>query len=127
MNVSTRLNLGLLFARVPLGLYFLLAGYAKIFKTGIANFVDFGMKNLPAFLPPTLGKAYLYALPFVECLVGLMVILGFFGRVGALIKALILISILMAMGVTDQGKPFHSNVILLGLALLLALVGPGGI
>jgi uncharacterized membrane protein YphA (DoxX/SURF4 family) len=124
MNTPAKANIGLFLARVPLGLYFLIAGYCHV-RSGLTSFVDGGMTHLPAWLPPNIGKTYLYALPFVEFGVGLFVTVGLLTRFSALVKALILTSILIAMGGIDPGKPFHTNVILLGLALLLALLGGG--
>src|SRR5262245_47344936 len=126
MNTPTKANIGLLLARVPLGLFFLIAGYVHI-HNGLGAFVDSGMTHLPAWLPPNVGKAYLYALPFVEFGVGLFVAVGLMTRLSALVKALILVSILIALGGIEPGKPFHTNIILLGLALLLALLGGGEI
>jgi uncharacterized membrane protein YphA (DoxX/SURF4 family) len=124
MNTPAKANIGLFLARVPLGLYFLIAGYCHI-RSGLASFVDGGMAHLPAWLPPNIGKLYLYMLPFVEFGVGLFVTVGLLTRFSAFVKALILTSILIAMGGIDPGKPFHMNIILLGLALLLALLGGG--
>jgi len=125
MSASTRANIGLFLARIPLGLLFLFAGYMKIAKIGVGNFVSSASKNVPAWLPHELGSIYLHALPFVEFAVGLFVIVGFFTRTSAFIMSLILISILIATGVkTDQG-PFSTNFIFLGLSLLLMLMGGG--
>jgi len=125
MSTSTRLNLGLLLARLPLGGLFLMAGLMKITgEGGVGGFVSGSMKSIPSFLPHALGKGYLYALPFVELITGGMVLLGIFTRVNALVQALILTSIIIAMGING---PLVSNVPLLGSALLFALVGGGEI
>ena len=126
MSTPTKANIGLLLARVPLGLFFLIAGYSHI-SGGLSAFVDSGMTHLPAWVPPTLGKMYLYSLPFVEFGVGLFVAVGLLTRLSAFVKALILISILIALGGIEPGKPFHTNIVLLGLALLIALLGGGEI
>jgi thiosulfate dehydrogenase [quinone] large subunit len=125
MSASTRANIGLFLARLPLGALFLCAGYMKIAKMGVGNFVFSASKNIPAWLPHELGSIYLHALPFAEFLVGLFVIVGFFTRTSGLIMSLILISNLIAMGAkTDQG-PFSTNFIYLGLSLMLMLMGGG--
>jgi len=126
MSTPTKANIGLLLARVPLGLFFLIAGYMHI-AGGLNAFVDSGMTHLPAWLPPTVGKMYLYSLPFVEFGAGLFVAVGLMTRASAFIKALILASILVALGGIEPGKPFHTNIILLGLAILIALLGGGEI
>jgi thiosulfate dehydrogenase [quinone] large subunit len=121
MSSTTRLNLGLLLARLPLGLLFFLAGLAKI-TGGVASFVSESAKTVPSYVPPVLGRGYLYALPFVELITGAMIVLGLFTRVNALIQVLILFSIILALGVEGV---LRTNIVLLGLAMLLALVGAG--
>jgi uncharacterized membrane protein YphA (DoxX/SURF4 family) len=124
---SASVNLGLLLVRLPFGLFFLLAGVSKI-RGGISNFVEHAGKMTPAWLPQLLGSAYLHALPFAEILTGLMVMLGLLTRVAGVLQTLMLISIIIALGgvkpVPNTG-PFHFNAIYLGIALMLALVGPG--
>ena len=127
MSPSTRANIGLFLARLPLGALFLCAGYMKIAKMGVGNFATSASKNIPAWLPHEMGNAYLHALPFAEFLVGLFVLVGFFTRSSALIMSLILISILMAMGVRDERTVFSTNFIYLGLSLLLMLMGGGAV
>ena len=123
MSSNTKLNFGLFIARVPLGLLFVMAGLGKITgKDGVGGFVSAQMKHLPTFVPPALGKGYLYALPFVELITGTMIVLGVFTRFSALIQALILTSIIVAMGIEGT---LRANVVLLGLAMMLALVGGG--
>jgi len=125
MSTSTKSNIGLFLARIPLGLLFLLAGYMKVVKIGVGTFAADSMKHLPVWMPQELGKVYLYALPFVEFAVGLFLIVGLLARTSAFVASLILVSILIAMGLIEPGKPFATNVILLGLALLLSLLGAG--
>ena len=122
-------SLGLLLARLPLGLYFLLAGVGKIINVGVKNFVSEHLGLAKDIMPEALARAYLYAVPFAEVLVGLLVVIGFYTRPVAAVMALMLIS--FTIGTTGiawnlgGGPPFNSNLILLGMALLLALVGPG--
>ncbi len=122
-------NLGLLLARLPVGALFAYAGFFKIAKMGVANFVSKSAGTIPGFLPTPLGRAYLYALPFVELAVGVLIVLGWFTRAAGLIASLILISIMIAVtGVkSEAGGPFHNNVIVLGVTLMLFFAGPGAI
>lgn len=122
-------NLGLLIARLPLGVMFFYAGQMKIFTMGVRAFVNMSSGSIPSFLPLPIGKAYLYALPYVELLIGTLIIIGLFARTAGLIATLVLISIMIAVtGVKDpQGGPFNLNVVLLALALLVLLTGPGAI
>jgi uncharacterized membrane protein YphA (DoxX/SURF4 family) len=126
MNSSKSLSLGLLLARLPLGAYFLLAGYGKVFKGSLSDFVNKSMSLMPSFMPESLGRAYLYALPFAEMLAGATLILGLFTRVGALLASLLLISIVIAQTITGGVGPFHHGIVFLGASLLLLLAGGGG-
>ena len=82
--------------------------------------------KVPSFVPQGFGSFYLHALPFVELLTGLMVIIGLLTRVAGVVQALLLISFMIAMGVKPAAGPFHYNFVFLGIALMLALIGPGG-
>jgi len=126
-NCCTARDIGLLVARLPIGLFFLIAGYQKIFKMGPRGFAEKAGGTIPAWLPHSLGHTYLLLLPFAEFLVGLMVTLGLLGRIGATLMALILLSITIAVtGIADpKGGPFETNLVLLGLAAGLAFTGPG--
>jgi putative oxidoreductase len=117
-------DLGLLLARVPFGLFFLLAGVGKI-RGGIGNFVAHASGQVPSWLPANMGHAYLHALPFVEITTGLLAIIGLFTRAIGAIQALMLISFMIAAGIKPPAGPFHFNFVFVGIALMLALVGPG--
>jgi uncharacterized membrane protein YphA (DoxX/SURF4 family) len=133
--ISRQFDWALLFARVPFGIYFWLAGYNKIAGVGVGNFVSSNVDNAAQFMGPLLGKAYLTALPFVELLVGLALIAGVFTRTAAVIAMLMLVSFIMATGglklnmakIADAGggEPFSKNVIFATLAIAIALLGPG--
>ena len=73
------------------------------------------------------GKAYLYAVPWAELLVGILLLVGFVTRFTALITALMLLSFMMAVtGWKDpQGGPFNSSVAYFAVALALMFLGPG--
>jgi putative oxidoreductase len=117
---------GLLIERIPIGLYFAIAGCNKI-AGGVGGFVAKASGMIPPWLPTPLGRAYLYALPWMEVLTGVLMILGLFGRATAIVMSLILISISIAVtGIFGKGGgPFDPNLILLGLTIGLALTGPG--
>jgi putative oxidoreductase len=121
---STPVNLGLLLVRIPVGLFFFLAGYGKI-SGGVEKFVSAVISHVPSFMPERLGSMYLHALPFVELLTGVMIVLGAFTRVAAAVQALMLISFMLAMGIKPPSGPFHYNFVFLGVALMLVLIGPG--
>lgn len=122
-------NVTLLLARVAMGTYFLLAAFTK-FSGGVRAFVNKSSGTLPAFLPPELGKAYLFMLPTVEMIVGVAVVVGFYTRTAASLMALMLLSFVIAIGInfTMEKAPFFSpNLIYLTLALLLMSSGAGKI
>jgi uncharacterized membrane protein YphA (DoxX/SURF4 family) len=122
---KTNADVGLLAARVPLGVYFALAGFAKI-RMGVGSFVSGSLGSVPSFMPEVLGKAFLYTLPFAELIVGACLVIGLVGRIAALLATLMLISFTIAVtGLKDEPKPFHANLVFLGIALALALIGPG--
>jgi putative oxidoreductase len=119
------INLGLLLARIPLGAFFLKVGLMK-FQMGVSTFVEKSSDTVPHWLGMPLGRAYLHALPFAEVIVGGLLILGLLGRPIATIASLILISIIIAAtGIFGPGGSLHTNIVLLGVALALALIGPG--
>ena len=129
MNSRPSTDLGLLLLRLPIGALFVFAGWIKIFKMGVGNFVEGSMKFVPPYLPPAVGKGYLYAVPFAELLVGICLLLGFATRAIGLITALMLVSFMMAVtGWKDpQGGPFNLSVAYCCVALALMLLGPGRI
>ncbi len=129
LNSSASASLGLLLARVPLGAYFLIAGFSKFTgKGGVGGFVGSATDLLPSYVPTPAGQMYLYALPLVEVLVGAMLVLGALTRLGGLLASLMLVSFLLAFGQLRHPElPFQPNVIFLGVALLVLLSGAGAV
>ena len=135
MLSAARLNLALFLARVPLGAYFAIGGYNKIFGAGVRAFADGSMKMLPTWVPPDFGRPYLTALPFVELASGIFLIVGLLVRTFSFLQSLLLISFIIAMksgysiahvpGSQADGSPFDKNIVFLGLALCLTLLGSG--
>ncbi len=140
------LQLSLLLARLALGFYFAFAGWGKVrgeltddsgaFANDLGSFYRGPFATLqPAWLPDVLAAPYGYALPWIELLLGVALILGLYGSLVALLIALVLLSILIALALGGQAfvfqkafaspGPYHANVTYLALALLLALIGPG--
>lgn len=121
------LSIGLLLLRLPLGAYMFMAGFNKIFKVGVGEFARGSLSLAPSALPDAVNRAYLHALPFAELLVGALLLLGLFTRYAALVNVMLLVSILVATGITGGTGPFHHATMFLGASLMLALVGPGRI
>jgi uncharacterized membrane protein YphA (DoxX/SURF4 family) len=133
MRTSQLIDIALLLNRISLGLLFLLAGVRKLIPTVEAGlwekwngFAGYVASQAP--LHEALGKAYGFALPPVEILAGLLLIIGLFSRVSAVVIALMLLSFIIAMGIAwwpVEGAAYDKNVIYFTLALLLAAAGAG--
>ncbi len=121
-------NVALLLARVALGTTFILAGYSK-FAGGVHGFVNEHAKSIPQFLPPELGKAYLFMLPSIELISGVALVVGFYTRTAAFLMSLLLISFSIAVSGVGSAKPpsLDKNMVFLGLALVLMSTGGGQI
>jgi uncharacterized membrane protein YphA (DoxX/SURF4 family) len=122
-------HLGLLLVRVPLGLLFCIRGYQKLATIGLAGFVSAHVKQVPRYVPAWFPSVYLHTLPFAEMALGALVIVGLLTRVSGFLLSLLLISFLMIFGGYDTAGtwPFSPNFFFLGIALLLLLVGSGGL
>ncbi|HZL37886.1 MAG TPA: DoxX family protein [Tepidisphaeraceae bacterium] len=127
LKTDNSISLGLLLARLPMGLFFLLAGYAK-YSHGVGSFVSKYGGAMPGWAPPEAGNFYMHAIPYLEVIVGILLIVGFLTRLCGLVGALMVLSYMIAVtGVRDASLPFHPNSIYLGLLLMVFLVGPGRI
>ena len=129
LRSQSSINLGLLLARLPVGALFLTAGYKKIFSMGVDKFVAMASQTgrVPSGVPHQWVDMYLHAVPYLEITVGLLVVLGLFGRVGGLIGSLMIVTFIIgATGLSDANLPFTPNLIYLAAMLLVLLVGPGG-
>ena len=115
-------NLGLLLARIPLGLYFALAGYAH-FKT--QNFATQYVAALPTWMPPEAGKGYSSVLPFLEMAIGGLLILGLTTRVGGLLAACVTGMVVAAAGFRLYPDAGHQMLVMFGLSVLLLCLGGG--
>lgn len=128
-------SLVILLNRLSLGLYFAIAGWGKLlgeFRNGFGSFYrDDSFQGLqPRWLPDFAALPYGYALPWLELILGVLLVIGLFGRLAAVGVALTLLSIALAVVSSgtffDGPGPFHHSAILLTLAIMLALIGPGG-
>jgi len=121
-------GLGMLLARVPIGVMFFLFGYAK-WKGGVDNFVSQYSDKLPAWGPHDWGMHYLQAIPYAEMAVGALLVIGFVTRLTGLVGALMVASFTYAVTGWRISQPFniHSNLVYIGLLLAIFLVGPGRI
>jgi uncharacterized membrane protein YphA (DoxX/SURF4 family) len=82
--------------RIGLGGVFVIAGYGKL--CGIDVFVE--AVKLYGILPDSLSTAYGSTLPFVEFIVGVLLILGVFLRISAGVSILSTVSFVIAKSIT---------------------------
>ncbi|MUV14038.1 DoxX family protein [Noviluteimonas gilva] len=124
MNQNTQNDLGRLILRVVLGLLILLHGIAKL-RGGMGGIVGLVESHgLPGFLG--------YGVLIGEVLAPLMLIAGFYARIGALLVAA---NMLFAFALVHMGEIGHLNGqggwalelqgMFLFTAIALALLGPG--
>jgi len=129
-NCEAGPSLGLLFARLPLGLSLAHTGFRKIYDTGVENWVSDHMGQVPSYLPPHLGNLYLHAVPYVEVALGALLVLGLLSRVSGMLTALMLVSFAMATHQfvdTTLNLPFKEPVVYGCFALIVLFAGPGKI
>lgn len=123
-------SLALLLNRVAMGLFFLMAGVGKI-RGGVGNFVNDSFKKLqPDWLPDWVAAPYAWSLPFLEIVLGAMLMIGLLTRITASVICLMILSFTIAIavnvGITNHGSgPFSANVVMITLTFLLAVVGSG--
>ncbi len=127
-NAGAAAGIVLLLNRVALGAYFLLAGIAKV-RGGLDGWMTGYKSMMPAWLPGWVGVPYGWFIPFGEVILGAMLIIGLFTRTTALIITAMIGSFTLALlqggKFFDGPGPFHTNVILITLGLLLAMAGAG--
>jgi uncharacterized membrane protein YphA (DoxX/SURF4 family) len=97
-------------------------------KGGVEAFVNHASTLIPSWVPSNFGQMYLKSLPYLEIVLGGLLILGALTRLVSALLVLMLISFSIALGgVSGEklGLPFHPNVIYLGLAAALVFCGGG--
>ena len=125
----------ILLSRILVGMYFLLAGVAKVkgeFANGLGAFYTHGFKPLqPWFLPDFVAVPMGYLLPWLEIIFGLLFVIGLLTRASAVVLSLMLISFTMALIMANNSVagggpgPFHSNILLACICLIVLAAGPG--
>jgi putative oxidoreductase len=123
---SAAVSLGLLALRVPMGVYFILAGWYKVRTLGVAKFVESQSEVAARYMPEKFAHMYLNALPYAEIALGVMLVVGLLTRFVGLVMTLLLVSFTIAVTkVYHETLPFQPNVIYIGVALAILLCGPG--
>ena len=117
-------SLGPFFVRVPLGLYLFIAGYRKF------SAPDDFLEAVRSFhlLPDHLAVLYGVVLPYAEMLSGFLLFFGFMTTLAAAIGSLVLLSVVVAFGLTPQDSPvFNKDIIILAACMSLLATGAGAI
>ena len=115
----------ILFARLVLGLIFLLAGIYKVFELGPAGharkwFLPFSDTFLPVWSLWAVGVT----IPFVELVAGGLLVLGLRVRAALLALGAVLVVVTFGHLLHDPLYPFHEHVIPRLALLLFVLVMP---
>ena len=132
-------QVGLFLTRAALGGFLLLAGWGKAageLDQGVGSFYKESFQGMaPGWLPGWFGTPYGYALPWLELLVGGMLVLGLFTRFFAIGGFLILTSITAAavsangsitgLAKGAPGPPFNTTYIQAAVYFLLIFTGAG--
>ncbi len=129
LRSSWLLDPSLLLSRVTLGSYVLSAGWEKVeaeLSNGLGTFITIaGFQDRAAILPPAFAAPFGYAWPWLEVTFGVLLIIGIFGRVPAIVNATMLGMISFLLVFTGEVFPRHHAIVFFGTALLLVVHGPG--
>jgi putative oxidoreductase len=127
MYKSNDRSWAIFFARVVLGLIFLMAGIYKVFQLGPLNharkyFLPFADTFLPVWSLWTVGTV----VPFVELIAGAMLLLGLRIRLALIALGFVLIVVTFGHLLHEPLYPFHEHVIPRLALLLFVLMLPSG-
>ena len=111
------------FARLLLGIIFLMQGFGKVFTWGVSNVYNNGFKAYEeTFLPSFLIKFTAYFTSYGELICGLLLILGLFRKQAYLILAAILVIVSFGHGlqspIWDLQHVFVRSVLLIFLMMV---------
>ena len=124
---ETSTNLGILVARLALGVSMLMAGYSHF--SGLGGVKAFALSNAvvntPRWMPGEAASAYSQCLPFMEVAAGGMLVCGLTTRVGGLLAAVITGVILSAHGLHLPPHAEEHLTVYLATAILLLCLGGG--
>jgi len=112
--------------RVSLGVLFLFSGIGKI-GGGVGNFAAKMTQDFSGILPSFLVTPFAYALPFVEAILGALLVIGLFNTI--VLAAAGFLMILLTFGTVMQGNfptVAHNVMYSFFISMLLALAGYNG-
>ncbi len=117
MNNNRQIGYALL--RVTFEMIFLTAGIVK-FTMGVGNFVAAIQPSFAGKLPMSLVNPFLYALPFVEVTIGMLLILGLFNVLALILAGLLLMALTFGKTAVNDSATVAGNLsyILINFVLL---------
>lgn len=124
-------GLGLLAARLPLGVMFVLSGVAKFRQPGgVAASVDAVRSQLPSYVPLDFGERFLSAVPYAQVGLGVLLVAGLLTRVSAAGAATMCAAFGLMLGFADRGAADAAGFLteptkFLAYALVALFAGPG--
>ncbi len=99
--------------RLALGAVFLFYGVSK-FRMGVGATIDMMTRQFDkTFLPPILVKAFTGALPSIEIVLGLLLLLGLFTREALVVAGLLLIVLTTGLAILGNAPTVASNLLFL--------------
>jgi uncharacterized membrane protein YphA (DoxX/SURF4 family) len=117
-------GIGGLLVRVPIGIYFFMAGRMKLENVG--GFVD----TVQSFnvLPEDLAVLFGVTVPWLETIIGIFMVLGLWTTATAMVAGGMLVSYIVALGLNPVSPMlFNKDVMILGAVLSLAASGAGAL
>jgi len=129
-------DIAILLARIALGAYVAVAGFRKVqteINEGFGTFLNGSYTNRkPHWIPEFINVPYGYALPWLELILGLLVLVGLFGRVSSFAMTFMLLSIAVALAYNWEliefvGLRVHHILPMIALAFWLGVSGAGSV
>jgi putative oxidoreductase len=122
---STNVAFALLFARLVLGLIFLMAGVHKVFVMGpVAHAERWFLPYADTFLPAWSLWAVGTTIPFVELIAGALCLLGLWLRAALVALGAVLVTVTFGHLLHEPLYPFHEQVMPRLSLLLFVLMVP---
>jgi thiosulfate dehydrogenase (quinone) large subunit len=90
--MATQQQIGYALLRVTFGVVFLFSGIEK-FRAGLRNFAGGMLQQFSGKLPGVLVQPFAYSLPFVETILGVLIILGLFTTFALSLSGLLLVAL----------------------------------
>ena len=125
MRTDSNKAFAILFARLVLGLIFLMAGVYKVFQLGPVGHVQkYFLPYRDTFLPVWSLWAVGFTIPFVELIAGALVIVGWKTRYALIALGVVLAVVTFGHLLKEPLYPFHEHVVPRLALLLFVLVMP---